>query len=58
MSETKREQKEERRAERRSERRLVNNVWLWIGVIILIAVLLYWLFAIGTFEDIFWGPNQ
>lgn len=30
----------------------INRLWLWLGVIILIFILLYWLFAIGTFEDI------
>lgn len=29
------------------------KVWIWIGTIILILVLLYWLFAIGTIEDTF-----
>ena len=28
-----------------------NRLWLWLGVIVLIFILLYWLFAIGTFED-------
>ncbi|MCM1320407.1 MAG: hypothetical protein NC217_08545 [Muribaculaceae bacterium] len=36
------------------ERKIVNKIWLWLGVIVLVAILLYWLFAIGTFE----GPNQ
>ncbi len=27
------------------------KIWIWIGTIVLILVLLYWLFAIGTFED-------
>lgn len=29
-----------------------NRLWIWLGVIVLIFILLYWLFAIGTFEDI------
>lgn len=29
-----------------------NRLWLWLGVIVLIFILIYWLFAIGTFEDI------
>lgn len=29
-----------------------NRLWLWLGVIILIFILVYWLFAIGTFEDL------
>lgn len=28
-----------------------NRLWIWLGVIVLIFILLYWLFAIGTFED-------
>lgn len=28
-----------------------NKLWLWLGVVVLIFILLYWLFAIGTFED-------
>lgn len=28
-----------------------NRLWLWLGVIILVFILLYWLFAVGTFED-------
>lgn len=28
-----------------------NRLWLWLGIIILIFILVYWLFAIGTFED-------
>ena len=29
-----------------------NRLWLWLGILILIFILLYWLFAIGTFEDL------
>lgn len=39
---------------KRKARRTLNKIWLWTGVIILALILLYWLFAIGTFE----GPNQ
>ncbi len=28
-----------------------NRLWLWLGVLVLIFILIYWLFAIGTFED-------
>lgn len=49
-----RERAEERREERNRRNSILNKVWLWIGVIVLVAILLYWLFAIGTFE----GPNQ
>lgn len=30
----------------------INKLWLWFGVLILIFILLYWLFAIGTFGDL------
>ena len=29
-----------------------NRLWIWLGVIVLIFILLYWLFAIGTSEDL------
>lgn len=57
MSEHNNKSREERELQHEreyKERKLVNKIWLWIGVIILVAILLYWLFAIGTFE----GPNQ
>lgn len=47
-------EREHIREGREKARRALNKIWLWIGVIILAAILLYWLFAIGTFE----GPNQ
>ncbi len=28
-----------------------NKLWMWLGVIVLVFIILYWLFAIGTFED-------
>lgn len=28
-----------------------NKLWLWLGVLILIFILLWWLWSIGTFED-------
>ena len=36
---------------RRSSAR-TNRLWLWLGIIVLIFILIYCLFAIGTFEDI------
>ncbi len=29
-----------------------NRPWVWLGVLVLIFILLYWLFAIGTFGDL------
>ncbi len=30
----------------------VNKLWLWLGIIVLIFILFYWLWTIGLFEDI------
>ena len=30
--------------------RKVNRLWLWLGVLILVFILLWWLYSIGTFE--------
>lgn len=49
-----RREREHRREEKQKTRRLLGNIVLWTGVVILVAILLYWLFAIGTFE----GPDQ
>lgn len=32
--------------------RRTNNLWLWLGVLILVFILLWWLWSIGIFEDI------
>lgn len=29
-----------------------SRLWLWLGVLVLIFILVYWLFAIGTFGDL------
>lgn len=34
-----------------------NRLWLWLGVIILVFILIYWLFTIGVFEDIVGTAN-
>lgn len=31
--------------------RKVNKLWMWLGVLVLVFILLWWLFAIGTFDD-------
>lgn len=31
--------------------RNVNKLWLWLGVLLLVAILLYWLFSIGIMES-------
>lgn len=42
---------EERNMERKHTSS-VNRLWLWLGIIVLIFILLYWLFSIGIFEDL------
>ncbi len=37
---------------KRKDTASTNRLWVWLGVIVLIFILLYWLFAIGTFEDL------
>lgn len=29
-----------------------SRLWVWLGVLVLIFILLYWLFYIGTFGDL------
>lgn len=40
------------RNEKREHTRKINRLWLWLGVLILIFILLYWLFSIGIMEDL------
>ena len=40
------------RNDRRHHTATTNRLWIWLGVIILIFILLYWLFSIGIFEDL------
>lgn len=44
--------KAESRKRHRENTRKINRLWLWLGVLVLIAILLYWLFSIGIFESI------
>lgn len=34
-----------------------NKLWLWLGVLLLIFILLWWLWSIGTFEDLIGVTN-
>lgn len=43
--------KAEGRNRKRDNSRKVNRLWLWLGVLILIAILLYWIFSIGIIGD-------
>lgn len=29
-----------------------NRLWLWLGVLVLVFILLWWIFGIGTVEDL------
>lgn len=35
----------------------INKLWLWLGIIVLIIILVWWLFSIGTFEAIVGTAN-
>lgn len=37
---------------KRESTKKINKLWIWFGVMILIAILLFWLWTIGMFEDI------
>lgn len=37
--------------------RKTNRLWLWLGILILIFILVWWLFSIGTFSDIIGTTN-
>lgn len=34
-----------------------NRLWLWLGILVLIFILVWWLFSIGTFSDIIGTSN-
>lgn len=38
--------------QKRESTRKMNNVWLWLGIVVLIFILLWWLFGVGTLEDL------
>ncbi|MCH5225199.1 MAG: hypothetical protein J1D77_04330 [Muribaculaceae bacterium] len=35
----------------REHTRRMNKLWIWLGVMFLVAILLWWIFSIGFFED-------
>ena len=37
---------------RREHTRKVNKLWIWLGVIILIFILVWWLWTFGIAEDV------
>lgn len=42
--------KAEGKVRRNNNTRKTNRLWLWLGVLILIFILIWWLYSIGTFE--------
>lgn len=41
----------EGRERKRENTRKINKLWLWLGVLILVFILLWWLFTMGVFGD-------
>lgn len=46
-----RSMKAEGKEKHRENTRKINRMWLWLGVLILVAILLWWIFSIGFVED-------
>ena len=44
--------KAEEKNKHRENTRRINKLWLWLGVLVLVAILLYWIFSIGLLESI------
>ena len=43
--------KAEQKDKQRESTRRMNKLWIWLGVLFLVAILLWWIFSIGFFED-------
>ena len=44
--------REEGRERKEEGSRNSNRLWIWLGALVLIFIIIYWLFAIGTFGDL------
>lgn len=44
--------KEEGRIRKEEGTKRSSRLWIWLGVIVLVFIIIYWLFAIGTFGDL------
>lgn len=44
--------KEEGRLRKEEGAKRSSNLWIWLGVIVLVFIIVYWLFAIGTLGDL------
>ncbi|MBD5189940.1 MAG: TMEM208 family protein [Bacteroidales bacterium] len=42
----------EQRKRKNESTRKMNKLWMWLGVVILIFILLFWIFGIGTQEAV------
>lgn len=49
--------KAQAREHHRENTKKINRLWLWLGVLVLIAILLHWLFSIGMFESLSGAVN-
>lgn len=43
--------KAEGKERQRENTRKINKLWLWLGILVLVAILLWWIFSIGFVED-------
>lgn len=43
--------KAEGKNEKRNNTKRINKLWLWLGVLVLLAILLWWLFTYVIFAD-------
>lgn len=37
---------------KRESTKKINRLWLWLGVLVLVAILLYWIFTFGIFGSL------
>lgn len=44
--------KEEGRIRKEEGTKRSSRLWIWLGVLVLVFIIIYWLFAIGTFGDL------
>ena len=44
--------KAEEKNKHRENARRINRLWLWLGILVLVAILLYWIFSIGLLESL------
>ena len=44
--------------QKRESTRRINKLWLWLGVLILVIILLWWLYVLVTGYDLAGGQNS